>query len=340
MIAKNIFQKTYTRDTTLIIQQLWPKTICRGINEFGIKVTTSPAVVDYINNGTIEIWENISVITYIKKELVKFCHFHPKKTLSLLKNYESGLRRMEKIWKKGILKNKKALLEFITDISDLMVGDLFISYIGEEARVSGKIKDAAVRLRAEDRFFVNNNSVIKKSLIKIFPKLKSYVNVLRREDLNNPPSLKACRRRFANFIWASDGYNNIQNLKDYAKINKLILKEDKAQLIRSGIRGLTANKGRVTGQAKIIFLTGDLDKVKKGDIIVSPMTTVDMILAIKRAAAVITDEGGIICHAAIVARELNKPCIISTKSATKILKDGDLIEVDADKGIVKILKRA
>jgi pyruvate,water dikinase len=57
-----------------------------------------------------------------------------------------------------------------------------------------------------------------------------------------------------------------------------------------------------------------------------------------KASAFITDEGGITCHAAIVARELNKPCIIGTKIATKVLKDGDMVEVDAERGVVRIIK--
>lgn len=60
----------------------------------------------------------------------------------------------------------------------------------------------------------------------------------------------------------------------------------------------------------------------------------------KKAAAIITDEGGITCHAAIVSRELNIPCIIGTKVATKILKDGDLVEVNAEKGVVKIINKS
>jgi pyruvate,water dikinase len=59
-----------------------------------------------------------------------------------------------------------------------------------------------------------------------------------------------------------------------------------------------------------------------------------------KAKAIITDEGGITCHAAIVSRELNKPCIIGTRFATQILKDGDLVVVDAEKGIVKIIKKS
>jgi pyruvate,water dikinase len=57
----------------------------------------------------------------------------------------------------------------------------------------------------------------------------------------------------------------------------------------------------------------------------------------EKAAAFITDEGGITCHAAIVSRELKKPCIIGTKIATQVLKDGDLVEVDANNGVVKIM---
>jgi len=58
----------------------------------------------------------------------------------------------------------------------------------------------------------------------------------------------------------------------------------------------------------------------------------------QRAAAFVTDEGGITCHAAIVAREMKKPCVIGTKIATKIFKDGDIVEVDADKGIVRKIR--
>ena len=87
---------------------------------------------------------------------------------------------------------------------------------------------------------------------------------------------------------------------------------------------------------KIYFSVGD--RVKQGDILAASMTTPDYVSAMKKAKAIITDEGGITCHAAIVSRELGIPCVIGTKIATKALKDGDVVEVDADKGVVKILK--
>jgi pyruvate,water dikinase len=57
----------------------------------------------------------------------------------------------------------------------------------------------------------------------------------------------------------------------------------------------------------------------------------------KKAAAIVTDDGGITCHAAIVARELGKPCVIGTKIATQVFRDGDIVEVDADHGVVKLI---
>ncbi len=65
------------------------------------------------------------------------------------------------------------------------------------------------------------------------------------------------------------------------------------------------------------------------------MTHPEFLSLMKQASAIVTDEGGVTCHAAIVARELGIPCVIGTKMATKVLKDGDEVEVDADKGIVK-----
>ncbi len=106
----------------------------------------------------------------------------------------------------------------------------------------------------------------------------------------------------------------------------------------SEFKGNPAFKGKVSGKVIIITNENDLVNVSDGDILVSPMTRTSFLPAMQRASAFITDEGGVTCHAAIVARELQKPCIVGTKIATKVLKDGDLVEVDADRGIVKILK--
>lgn len=104
--------------------------------------------------------------------------------------------------------------------------------------------------------------------------------------------------------------------------------------------GNPAFGGYAKGLARVVNGLEEIKKFKKNEILISRMTDPNYLPIIKKARAIITDEGGLLCHAAIVSRELKKPCIIGTKIATKVLKDGDLVEVDADKGIVKILKSA
>jgi len=104
------------------------------------------------------------------------------------------------------------------------------------------------------------------------------------------------------------------------------------------LKGTSAYKGKAKGIAKVILVKEDINKMNEGDILVSSATNPDLIIAMKKASAFVTDVGGIMSHASIIARELKKPCVIGTKSATKIIKDGDFLEVDADSGIVKIIK--
>lgn len=114
--------------------------------------------------------------------------------------------------------------------------------------------------------------------------------------------------------------------------------EQKVTAVRE-LRGSPANIGFVKGIVKVIKDKSELPKVQKGDILVAQLTTPDFVPAMERAAAFITDTGGITSHAAIIAREFNKPCIVGTEIATKVLKDGDVVEVDATNGVVKIIKK-
>lgn len=104
------------------------------------------------------------------------------------------------------------------------------------------------------------------------------------------------------------------------------------------LKGTTAHKGVVRGIATVVLNYDDFGKVKQGDILIASNTTPDFMPVLGKLKAIVTELGGMTSHAAIVARELNKPAIIGVKNVTKIIKDGDMVEVDADQGIVKILK--
>ena len=100
------------------------------------------------------------------------------------------------------------------------------------------------------------------------------------------------------------------------------------------VKGLGASPGIVAGPVRIVRKLDQLDKVGKGDIIVTEMTTPDMVPAMKRAAGIVTDEGGMTSHAAIVSRELGVPAVVGTGNASELLGDGQVVTIDGDKGSV------
>jgi len=129
-----------------------------------------------------------------------------------------------------------------------------------------------------------------------------------------------------------------EELRDIEILKKEML--PRAEAGATHLKGEIGNKGKYTGPVRIIMDTNDFHKMLPGDVLVSTMTTPNFVVLMHKAGAIVTDIGGMLCHAAIVSREIGKPCVIGTKVATKALKDGDMIEVDADKGVVNILKRA
>jgi pyruvate, water dikinase len=100
------------------------------------------------------------------------------------------------------------------------------------------------------------------------------------------------------------------------------------------IKGETASRGVYSGRVRLIKDASELNKIQNGDILVTMMTTPDMVPAMQKAGAIVTDEGGMTCHAAIVSREMGIPCIVGTEHATEVLKDGQEITVNATHGIV------
>ena len=100
------------------------------------------------------------------------------------------------------------------------------------------------------------------------------------------------------------------------------------------LEGLPASPGIASGTVKIIRKIDELDKINEGDVMVTTMTTPDMVPAMKRSNAIVTDEGGVTCHASIVSRELGIPCVVGTGSATKDLEENSKVSVDGKKGLV------
>ncbi len=100
------------------------------------------------------------------------------------------------------------------------------------------------------------------------------------------------------------------------------------------VRGLGASPGIATGNVKIVLDIDELDKIEEGDVMVTTMTTPDMVPAMRRASGIVTDEGGVTCHASIISRELGIPCVVGTGNATSTLSENTGVTLDGKKGLV------
>jgi len=131
--------------------------------------------------------------------------------------------------------------------------------------------------------------------------------------------------------WEKDQFDIITN---QTVIKSIMNKE--SEHIDKEIRGMSVSLGKATGPVKIVKSVEEISKVKKGDILVAVMTRPDYIMAMEKAVGFITEEGGLTCHAAIIAREMGIPCIVGTRIATEVLKDGDIVELDANHGVIRV----
>jgi len=178
-------------------------------------------------------------------------------------------------------------------------------------------------------------------IIKKYPEHKEYVDYLTIEEIleDKLPTDSEIEERASGYIYFEDKVYSGLDMRELERQLEISIVQNTMDNTNE-IVGSVAREGKVKGIARVMFTIRDISKIRKGDIIVTAMTTPDFLPAMKKASAFVTDEGGITCHAAIVAREMVKPCIIGTKIATQVLKDGDLVEVDANNGVVKVLKRS
>jgi len=126
-------------------------------------------------------------------------------------------------------------------------------------------------------------------------------------------------------------------LKKYAFLKQK--KQRKQKIFDGKIQGKGIYGGKVIGRVTLIRRRGKVVNMKEKGIIVAKMTSPDFVIMISKIKGIITDEGGKLCHAAILAREFGIPCVVETEIATKAIKDRDIVQLDADLGVVKILKR-
>lgn len=331
-------EKFFTRDNGLLVFELWDKCETEYLNDW-----LGWSMQSYILNavdGVTEVYYDPKNIEEFKERVaqkLKEKDFLPK----VLRFYKKAIAPLKTTWKRnGSLRNKQELINLFDQGVLAWIG-LAITYFipGLDEATLYQKKSAMLARKGTDCFFDATDDIFQKTLKKIFPHLGTLSRFITIEELREErvPSKSILEARQKHFIFYERKIFTNVSLQSFAKRHGFVIKEETIPNTET-FRGQIAMMGRVTGKVRIIMRKEDINLLRKGEILITSMTTPDFLPAMNKAAAFITDEGGITSHAAIVAREMKKPCIIGTKIATKILKNGNLVEVDANRGVVKILK--
>jgi len=165
--------------------------------------------------------------------------------------------------------------------------------------------------------------------------LRELKKILKEKQISKEKIIELPKRKL-NYLYLLSGN------KEYVVLDKKIIDDVRNEFINTKnnldiLKGTVAYPGKVTGKVYKAF--HGVKVSKPGYVLVTNITKPVDTPLLKRFAAIVTNEGGILSHISVFAREFKIPSIMSTKIATKVIKDGDLVEVDADKGMVKILKR-
>jgi len=335
-----IFEKNYTRDTTILIQQIWAQQLSRGIAEKkGWDNPYLPFIIHYMVDGTVEIWDNKLAVDWLMERLLEQNIADPEILRASIQEYKSQLSKIKEFWSRKYAKNQKEFDEYLALLPQLMFDFNLWYYTVTNKKSPQALIDEILALRKDDTFFASNDIFIHATLKELHPNIAGYENLVLFEEVHSIPSKEDLVARM-NGCALIDGTTLFLGSHDEfaKKYPEYVLKSEKIEKGIRSVKGQIAFKGIVTGKVKILRRRDQVHTVEKGDILVSPMTTPDFLPAMQNAAAFVTDEGGITCHAAIVAREMKKPCIIGTKIATQVFRDGDIVGVDAEKGVVRIIK--
>ncbi len=334
------FTKAYTRNFSIIMQQAWFAANKESlIPKLGLlEYPYNPPYLYFMKEGVEEVWENTKANRWLLKKSIEKFKSDNKFFPELYKRYFDRLPEIEKWWKKEI-SNVKDLEKFIGLVYEGVSDFVVIYRVLMDEKVPKDIRKLAAKFREKDVFFAECNAAIWRALKNIYPGLGYLAVYITRDELGKKFDRNELEKRNKGFALIPDIFQGTISFNELInKFPEYRFEIEKGEKDKGGLKGQIAYQGKVSGKVRIVKRADQAEKVVEGEIIVSPMTTPDFAPAMKKAAGFVTDEGGITCHAAIIAREMKKPCIIGTKTATQFFQDGDMIEVDATVGSARILK--
>lgn len=340
-----VYKKVFTRDFSLLKFYIWYKGEAYNPKPWsGKKQPFLPYIVFIREDGTVKSYYDPQGVEWIKNHIKEAIRKDNNFLKRLEREIKSKIKIIHSIYDNKTALSRKDLLRFVLNFEIFYPWAEAMWWLCEmdERELKGIDISSVLKLREDtNKLSVDTDTVVRKSLSKIFPKISNYIHVLTFKEVESKkvPSTSELKERDEGFIYIENKLYVGVDRKFIENKYRIKFEKENIEDNKKIIKGTIAYQGNVKGRVRRVMGHKHINIIKKGEILVSPMTMPDFLPAMKKAAAIITDEGGITCHAAIVSRELGIPCIIGTKIATKVLKDGDIVEVDANKGVVRIIKK-
>ncbi len=332
----SVYTREYVREFVLLLGEPWLLGNARLRAELQVP---HPFELEEYRDGVIHYWEDmhgvqrlIDAILLQNQEDDTFFRKH-------IAMYDGTVAAIES-YGEGMVPDRNDLKELMDTYEDGITGWIVMYYSGGDIRTPEHIRNEVQIIRAKDAMADTANHLLQKSFASLYPGVQHPETLLKRDIVEPPaPEVLAARAQRA-VLYESDGGVAIQTVSIEEFIANTSGYEIEHEVVESDVtelRGTTASRGRVTGRVRVVLRRADMDAFTEGEVLVTAMTTPDYIPLMKKSVAIVTDEGGITSHAAVFSREIGKPCIIGTRIATAVLKDGDMVEVDATNGIVRKL---
>lgn len=345
---KNIqkYKKLFSRDFSLPSVEAWVRG--ESTNPKGWtsdKQPFLPYIVTERSDDTIHFYYNLQGVNWVCNLLSKLAHEDKQFLKKIEKTVLEKLNFIYPIYEKEEAIDLSSLKRFIRELEDgypWFEAMWWFFQMDDESKVKGlNLEDLAKVRSLTDKLCNSSDTVIRKSLTNIYPKLDDLSSVLRTEEIISEriPGKSEFKKRYNGYFFANDRLFTGLDKSNIEKRFGIHFEQVVVNKVRQ-LTGSIAYNGVVRGFVRRVMGHKQIGEVEVGEILISPMTIPDFIPAIKKAAAIVTDEGGVLSHAAIVAREFEKPTVVGTTIVTKRLQDGDIVEVNANEGKVTLICHA
>ena len=332
----NLYRKVISREKTIIETEIYYQGEYEGIKSLTKNLYYFKPLFIYDKEKEItNVYYNDTALEEDPKTIYYYMQKDIKKTKELYNKALSSCKYLNMI-----VDNEESDLNYKEFIKNMLIIYPFTSLgnlAGYFENISSELKELLIDFRNNyDYILYKANEYLHNKAKKILPKeYQEHIKFLFIEEVfqNKMPSLDLIQKRKNGYIFFDNNLELVDNIPLWLERKNIVIKSQQDGKI---IKGSVAYSGKITGKVCQIYTKEDFKKFEKGDILVTTMTTPKFTPILKLAGAIVTDEGGITCHAAIIARELKIPCIIGCKNATEILKNDMIVEVNANEGIINI----